>query len=760
MSHVGRSVLLKLERYSGLTFLEPSEMDKTRISICLFLAVWSNVEGQSGVPGQSGYNMYSRLNPITYYGFTQPYLSGFYGGIGGMPYMSSWQASMYQGDNSQNPMALMGLAMGGPGLGGLVLFFSGCAILIAFLCHVLPPDTFPTSQTTTHPLEIIPLFSSLTSTSTFAPLIHLFARKSGLRNPSDWEVYVNIYICNFTEVGSSTDTRRKDQQVEMASTMPASLGRFNYNITSSVRDHWAPLPTIKNKANKKKSPTKKNFKQPQQLTKQRTLPATFNNSKCEWRYSKAAFKAHMMLPEPLPIPKSVLWDYKKKPTSSPKKSSRASFHSFNSFSSFSGSVSSPADSGADDLSETSSVHSDWESIFNNNSEHEQPSFASFSQLSLSTKQLNPDVVALPMSPAAELHPFSYGAMTDLPPAPSHPQSEQLLQRPLSPVLGIMTPPNSPMSESMTDSAAAVAMAPLRSYSSSSQLSQLHFECARCFIVYPSVDLMEKHIGQFHALGHFELSEDNFTTMVRAVWDADLTLALLNSNMTAPSRRSSEPVHFEWAKPTSPSECVSDLYEEQPEESYCTSSENGETASSTSSSEGTEESDSGMETEDGSEYSLDEQSVQQFEEDVEKVIASYSGPPSPVKQQPVMLCKRSDSCPAMVFSGKNGNGMTRKMLAAAMRKVNKIIGGPSVLGNKYTAGAAASAPKRPFARTDSTRLVPKKVKLIRGDGKMVKKSKNMRKCRGVYGVESASQWCNMCKWKKKCSRFSLDNGKEE
>jgi hypothetical protein len=32
-----------------------------------------------------------------------------------MPYMSSWQASMYSGNNEQNPMALMGLGMMGPG---------------------------------------------------------------------------------------------------------------------------------------------------------------------------------------------------------------------------------------------------------------------------------------------------------------------------------------------------------------------------------------------------------------------------------------------------------------------------------------------------------------------------------------------------------------------------------------------------------------------------------------------------------------------
>ena len=43
------------------------------------------------VQASSSDGIYGRLNPITYFGFTQPYYSGSYGGIGGMPYMNSWQ---------------------------------------------------------------------------------------------------------------------------------------------------------------------------------------------------------------------------------------------------------------------------------------------------------------------------------------------------------------------------------------------------------------------------------------------------------------------------------------------------------------------------------------------------------------------------------------------------------------------------------------------------------------------------------------------
>lgn len=57
------------------------------------------------------------MNPITYYGYTQPYLSGFYGGIGAMPYMSSWQASMYQGNNNFGALGMNGIGAYGMGMG-------------------------------------------------------------------------------------------------------------------------------------------------------------------------------------------------------------------------------------------------------------------------------------------------------------------------------------------------------------------------------------------------------------------------------------------------------------------------------------------------------------------------------------------------------------------------------------------------------------------------------------------------------------------
>ncbi|XP_055337017.1 uncharacterized protein LOC129587340 [Paramacrobiotus metropolitanus] len=83
---------------------------------CLLLAALCAASWMPAVRSQywdaSGYN---RLNPITYYGFTQPYYSGFYGGIGAMPYMSGWQASIYGG----SPLgALSWLGAGAYGLGG------------------------------------------------------------------------------------------------------------------------------------------------------------------------------------------------------------------------------------------------------------------------------------------------------------------------------------------------------------------------------------------------------------------------------------------------------------------------------------------------------------------------------------------------------------------------------------------------------------------------------------------------------------------
>ncbi|GAU99851.1 hypothetical protein RvY_10791 [Ramazzottius varieornatus] len=78
--------------------------------LLLLQTLTQNVHGQSLA--------YSRLNPITYYGYTQPYLSGFYGGIGAMPYMSSWQASMYQGNNNFGALGMNGLGAYGIGMGG------------------------------------------------------------------------------------------------------------------------------------------------------------------------------------------------------------------------------------------------------------------------------------------------------------------------------------------------------------------------------------------------------------------------------------------------------------------------------------------------------------------------------------------------------------------------------------------------------------------------------------------------------------------
>jgi len=39
----------------------------------------------------------------------------------------------------------------------------------------------------------------------------------------------------------------------------------------------------------------------------------------------------------------------------------------------------------------------------------------------------------------------------------------------------------------------------------------------------------------------------------------------------------------------------------------------------------------------------------------------------------------------------------------------------------------------------------------------RKSRNgdVRKCRKVYGIENRSLWCTQCKWKKACTRFSVD-----
>ena len=73
--------------------------------------------GMGGLYGSGSY-----LNPITYQGWTQPYLSGFYGGIGLMPYMSGWQAAAFNPNSDKNPQNILGLAglgsIGGPNLGG------------------------------------------------------------------------------------------------------------------------------------------------------------------------------------------------------------------------------------------------------------------------------------------------------------------------------------------------------------------------------------------------------------------------------------------------------------------------------------------------------------------------------------------------------------------------------------------------------------------------------------------------------------------
>lgn len=53
-----------------------------------------------------------------------------------------------------------------------------------------------------------------------------------------------------------------------------------------------------------------------------------------------------------------------------------------------------------------------------------------------------------------------------------------------------------------------------------------------------------------------------------------------------------------------------------------------------------------------------------------------------------------------------------------------------------------------------KILPPRASAGKGKGK-----KNMRKCRGVYGINNQMNWCNMCKWKKRCSRFG-DEEEEE
>lgn len=245
-------------------------------------------------------------------------------------------------------------------------------------------------------------------------------------------------------------------------------------------------------------------------------------------------------------------------------------------------------------------------------------------------------------------------------------------------------------------------------------------------MYSSFDQIEQHIGQFHIRQEdgcpvFQLSEDNFDSLVSIKWDA--TAVSNGSNVTAISNAANVlaqqlmPPPPVWYRPSVTFTASATLStSEVPCHRHVTTVRcpSAEPLSD----------DSFVST---SDWSLDAEIAMALDQSINHKVFQL---PAEVKPKKVykkkVLLKMKEKRPVVV----------KKPKVKSIKKRDREMEGMEVNGEWYSASTIRKV----------------RLGLQERNGEKLRGGKNMRKCRSVYGIQSQDQWCNMCKWKKRCSRF--------
>lgn len=272
--------------------------------------------------------------------------------------------------------------------------------------------------------------------------------------------------------------------------------------------------------------------------------------------------------------------------------------------------------------------------------------------------------------------------------------------------------------------------------------QLQFECTRCFILYSSLEQIELHIGQFHIRQEdgcpvFQLSEDNFDSLVCVKWDAIAapgnsgsatatgSSANVTSNAVAQQLMPPPPV---WYRPsvsfTAPTTLPRDTSRYRGNVTAISPPRSVEPVSDSASST----TDSFISTADWS-FSLDAEIALALESANHKALQIQDVPPKRAYKKKKVILKLKEKRNIVV--------KTRKVKNTVRKKDREAGGDGNEVGEQWYA-------------SNTVRKV--RLGLQERGGEKLRGGKHMRKCRSVYGIMAQDQWCNMCKWKKRCSRF--------
>ncbi|XP_055355241.1 uncharacterized protein LOC129600706 [Paramacrobiotus metropolitanus] len=371
------------------------------------------------------------------------------------------------------------------------------------------------------------------------------------------------------------------------------------------------------------------------------------------------------------------------------------------------------------------------------------------------------------------------------------------------------------------------------------IGQMLFQCSRCFIVYASLEQMEKHIGQFHMMhsgrAHFRLTDDNLNTLVKLIWDANLTCNVFTGFMRRypeptvglPLQRSNSissesgpcsplpgkltgtlasPPAFQMPPqplciPPPPCASVLDLELDAMDDSDDNDSMWGDLSGSSSrcSSVDLSHLTPEMRIELEMPARLPEPKLPPLEGldfgvGVGMPLLNPLG--YPYKRGPYKKHKRLNGAAggAGGLYKKTMKGNAKKKLLGVKQRKHKVGGlmdaskkvgemmscigklvkqqhqdrmykktkmFPPFLKKKPGPAPAQSVPKTPSPPSshigDEESGAAARRRAVQ---KRLGKRSSQRKCRGVYGINKQSEWCNMCKWKKRCSRFGADSDDDE
>ena len=251
---------------------------------------------------------------------------------------------------------------------------------------------------------------------------------------------------------------------------------------------------------------------------------------------------------------------------------------------------------------------------------------------------------------------------------------------------------------------------------SAPLGQVRFQCARCSLIFPTLNLLEKHIGQLHIRmpdgeGPFQLTEDNFHGMVMPVFDFDFNYGVY---IGCSGRYSPEPVTAITQEEMDISRTTQELF-----------------------------ADAQTRTEGG--FSHDEPTSHQS--------MVYAGSSKGASQGLVEMAQVYSEAVVKEVSRTPTDMPPTHRHTGPLEEIS--AGGMAMM-------EAFNAVKTPVSSGDAKKSGSKKKKSKnRKRGKKGKKGPTnkaanktpLRKCRGVYGIDNQERWCNMCKWKKGCTRFS-------